>query len=979
MTILTGDIPVVMVVDDDVPTRKLLRKLLERDGFRIVEAGDGAEALQVAESTTPDLVLLDIQMPYKDGIQTCADFRKKPETALIPILMLTGMVDEGSVERAFAVGATDFLTKPPNPSALRHRVARLIGAYRADCKLRETETRIQSVIRHASDAIITLDQFLKVVSTNPSAERLFGSDAENLVGRPISDLLIVEPARLREISVPLETETCFPPHRVQSVEVTTGDFISNGNRFYTLIIRDISERKKAENQLRHSQRLLQSTLDTLSAHIAILDRDGTILAVNQAWKRFAWENGFPDGNFGVGTNYLNICESASGPESEEAQAFGKGIREVIQGQKDGYTVEYPCHGPREKRWFVARVANLSEDPLAPVVIAHEDSTDQHIAQERLRQANLFMSRVIEAIPDGIGVIDARGRIRFVNRTFSRIMGTHSTELYERRFASFVSRRSRQNLKGSVRRLYQFEAGVEEIETSLRRKDGCFVPVRLSLVRVAEDNTIVTIVEDLTERQALAEVLRRRDEEWVATVDAIPDFIILEDTNGILRRCNNALVEFLGASYRAIIGCPTVELFFPNPGNGTSPSLRDMIGNRQEFQFPGSDRWFEISSYWIPQERGIGTGWVHIIKDISTRRLADSAMRRLTTAIEQIAESVIMINGNGQIQYVNPAFEKTTGVLRWEAYDHRLFAMGLGPIQRKTRREITRTILNGKEWHGIYTARRKNGTQYQEEASISPVYDELGKLQNIVAVCRDVTEQLRYESIAEAVNVMDTAGYIFSGIRHEMGNPINSIKTALTVLSRSESPSRETVSKYLDRSLTEIGRVEYLLRTLRSFSMFETPALEPLPIIPFLERFCTLIEEDFSKRGIRIERIFDENAGIVRFDQRGLHQALLNLFTNAADALKDCEKPTITLQVVRGDRLISLIVADNGIGLTPQQAGQLFKPFFTSKPHGTGLGLVITKKLITKMNGTIEIRPGLVEGCEVLLTLEAVRPSRNGVN
>jgi PAS domain S-box-containing protein len=976
MTFFPGEIPVVLVVDDDAQARNLLKRFLERDGFRILEAKNGEEALRLAETITPDLVLLDIQMPLMDGIQACAEFRKRPETSLVPILMLTGMVDEGSIERSFAVGATDYLTKPVNPSALRFRVARLIGAYRADRQLRETEGRIQSVVRHASDAIITLDQSLKVISANPSAERLFDCPATDLTQRTISDLIALDLTKLTETSVPVETEIRLSTARRKAIEVTSGDFISNGKLFYTLIIRDISERKKAENQLRNSQLLLQSTLDTLSAHIAILDRDGTILAVNEAWKRFARDNGLPDGKFGVGINYLRLCEQATGPESDEARAFANGVRQVIQGKRESFRLEYPCHGPQEKRWFVAQVANFFENPLAPVVIAHEDSTDQHVAQERLRQANQFMSRVIEAIPDGIGVIDARGRIRFVNRNLSRITGAHQSEVFEKRFAGFISRRSRGTVREAVRRLHRLEAEVEEVETSLRRKDGCFVPVRLSLARVAEDNTILAIVEDLTERKALAEVLRRRDEEWVATVDAIPDFILLEDTSGILRRCNSAVAEFLGQSYRNLIGYSTVELFFPGQSLERK-TIRAAIGERQEFQFPGSDRWFEISSYWIPQERGIGTGWVHIIKDITNRRQADRAMRRLTTAIEQIAESVVMLDGRGQIQYVNPAFEKATGVHRWEAYERKVFKLSLGPVQTAVRKEIIRTLLGGREWHGIYTARRKNGGMYQEEASISPVWDESGRLQNIVAVCRDVTEQLRYESIAEAVNVMDTAGYIFSGIRHEMGNPINSIKTALTVLSRTENPSPETVSKYLDRSLTEIGRVEYLLRTLRSFSMFETPALEPLPIIPFLERFCSLIEEDFQKRGIRIERIFDADAGIARFDQRGLHQALLNLFTNAADALKGIEHPTITLQVSRGDRLISVIVADNGIGLTPQQAEQLFKPFFTSKPHGTGLGLVITKKLITKMNGTVELRSGLTRGCEAIVTLEAIRPENHG--
>ncbi|QUV84503.1 PAS domain S-box protein [Chloracidobacterium aggregatum] len=961
--------PVVLVVDDDFQLCEFLSDLLESDGFEVLKAWNGEEALRLVETITPDLVLLDIHMPHLDGIQTCAELRKRPKTAHTPILMLTAVIEEESIEQAFVAGATDYMTKPPSPLALRFRAAGLINAHRRNRQLRETETRLQSVIRHASDAILTLDQTLTVVSANPSAAHLFAAATEHLIGRSIGELLAIAPENLG--ALPVETESCFPGAPGRMVEVTAGEFHSGSRRFYTLIVRDITERKKAENQLREWQVMLQSTLDTLSAHIAVLDQNGVILEVNEAWKRFARENGLQTGNFGIGMNYLALCEQATGPESEVAHALARGIRQVMAG-KAAYTLEYPRHSPWARRWFIARVARLADLPEAPIVVAHEESTEQHLAREQLQQANQFMRRVIEAIPDGIGVLDAHGRLKLANRALSHILGVPASELLRQRVSGFLTRHRRPALREAVRRLLHQGGGVEDIETSVRRKDGCFVPVRLSLVPVMSDQTLVVIVEDLTPQKAMVEVLRRRDEEWSATVDAISDLILLEDSQGRLRRCNRAVTTFLGATYQRLIGQPTVRYFFPHL-SATAKTLREAVGDQPEFQFPGRDQWFEMSSYWIPQERGIGTGWVHVIKDITARRQADSAMRRLTAAIEQIAEAVVMLDGSGYVQYVNPAFEKTTGLVRESAYGCQFFELPVGPVQASLRDEIFRALQSGREWHGIYTARRKDGTTYQEEASVSPVWDEAGRLQNIVAVCRDVTEQLRYESIAEAVNVMETTGYIFSGIRHEMGNPINSVKTALTVLKQMENPSRATIAKYLDRSLAEISRVEYLLKTLRSFSLYETPVLEPLPVAPFLERFCSLIEEDFAKRGIRLEYRFEKDAGTVRADQRALHQALLNLVTNAADALEGCDDPTITLRVFRREHLVSIVIADNGVGLTPQQLDQLFKPFYTSKPHGTGLGLVITRKLITKMNGTVELRPGPTGGCEAIVTLEAVAP------
>ncbi|MGQ9897634.1 MAG: PAS domain S-box protein [Acidobacteriota bacterium] len=778
----------------------------------------------------------------------------------------------------------------------------------------------------------------------------------------------------------METESCFPGAPGGPVEVTAGKFHSGGKCFYTLIIRDIGERKRGERQLQQWKTLLQSTLDTLSAHIAILDQDGVIVEVNEAWKRYGRQQGLQAANFGIGMNYLAVCDQAAGPEREIAQAVACGIREIMAGKRTAYTLEYPCHSPREKRWFVTHVARFTDLPFAPIVVAHEEVTGQHLAREQLQEANQFMEQVIKAVPDSLGVIDTHGSIRLANPALANILGASVEELLSRRINLFISRYQRANLQKTLRRLIEQPTGVEKIETSLRRKDQCFVPARLSLVPITAGSNLLVIVEDLTERKSMTEALRRREEEWSVTVDAISDLILLEDQQGILRRCNSAVTSFLGRPYQEIIGQSTVRLFFPHLA-ATAKTLHEVIDNRQEFQFPCGDgcqfphcnQWFEISSYWIAQERGLGTGWVHVIKDITTRRQADSAMRRLTTAIEQIAEGVIMLDGDGYVQYVNPAFEKITGLARAALYGHSIFELPFGPVEANIRNEMFETVYRGREWQGTYTARRKDGATYEEEASVSPVWDETGRLQNVVAVCRDVTQQLRYESIAEAVNLMETTGYIFSGIRHEMGNPINSVKTALTVLKQMENPSRATVFKYLDRSLSEIARVEYLLKTMRSFSLYETPVLELLPIVPFLERFHSLIEEDFSKRGIHLERLFEDNAGTVRADQRALHQALLNLVTNAADAVDGCPEPTIVLRVFRREDLVSIVVADNGTGLMPQQMDHLFKPFYTSKPNGTGLGLVITKKLISKMNGTVELRPGLSGGCEASITLEGAEP------
>jgi signal transduction histidine kinase len=273
------------------------------------------------------------------------------------------------------------------------------------------------------------------------------------------------------------------------------------------------------------------------------------------------------------------------------------------------------------------------------------------------------------------------------------------------------------------------------------------------------------------------------------------------------------------------------------------------------------------------------------------------------------------------------------------------------------------------WRGQLVNKKKDGSLYFEDCTFSPVRDESGKIINYVSVKRDVTEKLRLESIAESVTTMNSIGYVFSGVRHEIGNPINSAKMSLNVLQhKMDTASKEVVRDYVDRALGEIGRVEHLLKSLRNYNLYESPELEDLDLSEFLEKFLQLVKEDFEKKGIAVTCDIDSNAKLACADPRALQQALLNIMTNAGDALAGRPAPAITLSVSKEFERIRVRIADNGCGMTEKQRQDLFKPFYTSKPKGTGLGLVIVKKMLARMSGDIEIMSHQGEGTIVTITL-----------
>jgi len=234
---------------------------------------------------------------------------------------------------------------------------------------------------------------------------------------------------------------------------------------------------------------------------------------------------------------------------------------------------------------------------------------------------------------------------------------------------------------------------------------------------------------------------------------------------------------------------------------------------------------------------------------------------------------------------------------------------------------------------------------------------------------DITEKTRLESIAESVNTMQNIGYVFSGIRHEIGNPINSIKMTLSVLKNNlDKYSRDNVLEYVDRSLAEILRVEYLLRSLKSFSMFEKPELQNVQIGRFMEKLVSLVEEDFAKKNIKIIRDYHEDSKWAYADPRMLQQVMLNLLTNAADSLENRKDPMIGISVIGSPGFVWIRVEDNGCGINKERMKELFKPFYTSKPHGTGLGLVICRKMLVNMNCTIELNSAENLGTAVTISV-----------
>jgi diguanylate cyclase (GGDEF)-like protein/PAS domain S-box-containing protein len=265
------DKPLVLVVDDDMASRKLIRKTLLREGFEVVEAENGEQALAVFDEQHPDIVLLDVEMPVMDGFTACMQLRQRQQADHLPVLMVTGLEDIGSVNRAYDAGATDFITKPINWPVLGHRIRYMLRssetmvdlAYTVK-ELHNSRVRLTNAQRIAQLGNWEIDTETLAMSWSEEVYRILGLDPET-VAPDLATLLGLVHEEDREqvrhwFSLALKTgDTHGINHRItgpngsmRNVYQQVEAIVDLDSRVIQLhgTLQDITERQKFEDRIR---------------------------------------------------------------------------------------------------------------------------------------------------------------------------------------------------------------------------------------------------------------------------------------------------------------------------------------------------------------------------------------------------------------------------------------------------------------------------------------------------------------------------------------------------------------------------------------------------------------------------------------------------------------------------------------------------------------------------------------------------------
>jgi PAS domain S-box-containing protein len=238
---------------------------------------------------------------------------------------------------------------------------------------------------------------------------------------------------------------------------------------YVAIRHDITSQKLMEEKFFRNEQLLSGILDSISVHVAVLDRNATIISVNKAWTDFTLANGGEKylAKTGVGANYFDVCcKAVNAPEAIEA---AKGIKDVLSGQKNQFTCEYPCHSSTEERWFLLTVTPFLFDH-GGVVITHTNITKRKIAEERLRKSEERLRLVLDASKIGVWVYDMVAETTEWSPENCRIFGLEKFDGAGETFWKMVDPRDRRQVKKEFEKAIE-TGGFYDVQFRIIRTDG----------------------------------------------------------------------------------------------------------------------------------------------------------------------------------------------------------------------------------------------------------------------------------------------------------------------------------------------------------------------------------------------------------------------------------------------------------------------------------------------------------------------------
>ena len=842
----------------------------------------------------------------------------------------------------------------------------------AEKRLRQSERSCRRFVDHVPDALFIHDAGGRIIDVNDEACRSLGYSRDELLGMNILDIERDYSAedgrkmihRIMESDHPVTFQGRHQRKDGRSfpVEAKVNLLEEDREPLFVTVVRDISDRLHLRRRLQDKQDLLRVVIDSIPEIICIKDGQGRWLLANSFALRL----------FGLeqvdyrGKTEIELLEYA--PLHKEA--FSQCRESDIQAWQSKELSRSNEIVPVEDGTF--RIFDVYKIPLfhddgsrKALVVVGRDITEQKRLEEKYRA-------LFERSPLACLSSSPTGEIIVVNQAVTDIFGYEADQLVGRKIIDFMTPESRENF---ARNYPRFLKGVpiSGNDYEIYRTDGSKARIQVMATVIHNDAgqpvAVQSVIMDVTRQRRIEEQVRASEARHRQLFKRAPVGIVHFDSNLRVTDCNDIYLKIMHTDRARVIGLDIRKLRDKRIIPAMEATLAGEEGRWEgEYQTTLSNMTIHISARTAPLYDGNGNiqGGMALIEDISRRKQAQAEKYRLMAAIDQASETIIITDPGGRIEYVNPAFEKMTGYSAAEVQGKNTRMLKSGRHDKQFYKDMWQTLRAGRVWKGHFINKRKDGTLFEEEASISPVCNQEGKIINYVAVKRDVTREVALKKQLNQAMKMEAIGTLAGGIAHEFNNILSAI-LGYAEIAELQLPENEPARRDVGHIIAAGQRATDLIRQILTFSRQEEEELRPVKIQFVIKEALKLLRSSLPT-SIELQSEIDPDCGLVLADPVQIHQVLMNLCSNARQAMAG-EQGILTIRLselgpgsVSGPscpgpgRWLDLEVSDTGVGMEPQVWERIFDPFFSTKKkgQGTGLGLSVVHGIVKSHGGEIVV-------------------------
>ena len=633
---------------------------------------------------------------------------------------------------------------------------------------------------------------------------------------------------------------------------------------------------------------------------------------------------------------------------------------------------------------------------------------KHRMERKLKENREWFATTLNSIGDAVIATDPEGRVRFMNPVAEDLTGWNRDESLGRPLEEvfqIVNEHTRERVENPVAKVIATGNVIGLANhTVLIGRDGREFPIRDSGAPIRLENGgllgVVLVFRDVTAEQRAELALRKSEAKYRDLVESANSIILRFGPRGRITFFNDFAQKFFGFSEEEIIGRNILGNIVPetdSSGRDLKAMVAEMLQNPENFNFNENENikrngervWIAWRNRAILNEDGELVEILSVGIDISDRKRAEEDRIRLETAINSAAESVMITDDRGLLQYVNPAFENITGYAQDEALGQNPRILKSGRHDPSFYEKLWETISGGAVWKGHFINKNKQGHIFEEDATISPVKNDAGKIINYVGVKRDVTAEISRERQFRQAQKMEALGALAGGIAHDFNNILSSI-IGFSEIALSKLASSTEVHSYLQEVLNAGMRARELVRQILTFSRQADQELQPVQVKLIAKEVLKMLRASLPatieiRQDIRSDRT-------VLADPTQIHQILMNLCTNASHAMQ--EKGGILTVSLTDEELgeefaerhrdvapgsfIRLKVSDTGHGMPSDILENIFDPFFTTKKReeGTGLGLSVVHGIVKGHGGFVTVSSKIGRGSTFEVYLPVIHSGRS---